>query len=75
MSDRPTQRDYVLCLSNRGYKASLVVRKLYEAVPDEEGARRGLLRVVDESGEDYLFRQVLFAAVELPAEVREQLAS
>ncbi len=66
---------YVLCLSNRGYGASLVVRRLYEQVPDPEAASRGLLRVVDESGEDYLFPQELFAALELPNGIRQRLAT
>ena len=66
---------YVLCLSNRGYGASLVVRRLYEQVADPEAAKRGLLRVVDESGEDYLFPRVLFAALELPDAIRQRLAT
>jgi hypothetical protein len=66
---------YVLCLSNRGYNASLVVRRVYEQVPDSEAARRGLLRVVDESGEDYLFPRELFAALELPSAIRQRLAT
>jgi len=70
---RPKQ--YVLCLSNRGDAASLVVRRLYQMVADPEAARRGLLRVVDESGEDYLFPQELFAAVELPTAIRQRLAT
>ena len=68
-------KQYVLCISNRGYGASLVVRRLYEQVSDPEAASRGLLRVVDESGEDYLFPQELFAALELPHAVRQRLAT
>lgn len=41
MSVRPAEREYVVCLSNQGYKASLVVRKLYETLPDDEGSRLG----------------------------------
>lgn len=66
---------YVLCLSNQGYPASLVVRRVYESVEDGEATKRGLLRVVDESGEDYLFPKELFAAVELPSAVRQRLAT
>lgn len=66
---------YVICLSNRGYAASLVQRRLYEQLPDPDAAKRGLLRVVDESGEDYLFPQTLFAEIELPGAVRERLAT
>jgi hypothetical protein len=53
----------------------LVVRRLYELVADPEAAKRGLFRVVDESGEDYLFPQELFAAVELPSAIRQRLAT
>ena len=66
---------YLICLSNRGYGASLVVRRLYEQIPDAEAERRKLVRVVDESGEDYLFPEKLFAAVELPSAVRQRLAT
>ena len=64
-----TKRHYVVCLINRGYKASLLVRRLYRALPDEEGAEQGLVRVVDESGEDYLYPARMFAAIELPPAV------
>ena len=57
---------YVLCLSNAGYKASLVVRRIYKVIADEQAERRSLIRVVDESGEDYLFPRKLFVAIELP---------
>ena len=48
-------KQYVLCISNAGYPASLELRKIYELIPNPEGERFGMLRVVDESGEDYLF--------------------
>jgi len=47
---------------------------LYEAIPDPEAERQGLLRVVDESGEDYLFPKELFEVVDLPDAVRQRLA-
>ena len=56
---------YVLCLSNMGYPASLEPRKVYEVIPDAEGAKHGLIRVVDESGEDYLYPKDMFAPVTL----------
>jgi hypothetical protein len=59
---------YALCVSNRGYRASLMARRVYLVLPDPEAARRGLLRVVDESGEDYLYPAKLFVAVDLPRE-------
>jgi len=58
---------YVLCLRNPGFAASLETRKVYRALPDPAAERRGLIRVVDESGEDYLYPERHFAPVELPA--------
>ena len=66
---------FVLCVSNRGYVASLIVRRLYKQLSDPEAEGRGLLRVVDESGEDYLFPQRLFTALELPSAIRQRLAT
>ncbi len=62
---RPTQQ-FVLCLKNDGYPASLEVRKVYRALPDPAAAAKGFMRVVDESGEDYLYPAHNFVAVDLP---------
>jgi hypothetical protein len=56
---------------NRVYEASLEPRKLYEVITDEDARRHEQVRVIDESGEDYLFPAKLFALVRLPAETRE----
>ena len=56
----------LLCVKNQGYPASLEVRKIYEALPDPVAASRGFVRVIDESGEDDLYRSECFVAVELP---------
>lgn len=69
MTKENTVNKFVVCVSNRGYKASLVVRRVYKVIPDREAEKRSLLRVVDESGEDYLFPKKLFALVELPRSV------
>lgn len=69
-----TQEQYVVCLDNEGYKASLLARRIYRTIPDPEASSRGLLRVIDESGEDYLFPETLFEAIELPTRLRRQLA-
>jgi hypothetical protein len=74
MKPKTPPRHYTLCVDNRGYKASLVVRRLYETLPDADAERRGLVRVIDESGEDYLFPQALFGAIEIPADVAVRLA-
>jgi hypothetical protein len=60
----------VLCLRNDGYEVSLERRKIYQALPDADAAKHKQLRVIDESGEDYLYPQGLFASIELPESVR-----
>jgi hypothetical protein len=59
-------RQYVVCVSNRGYRASLLVRRIYRMKPDPQAARHGLVRIVDESGEDYLYPEKFFVAIALP---------
>jgi hypothetical protein len=74
----PTKRNrtvYVVCLKNDGYPASLEVRKLYKSMPDPVARKQGLLRVVDESGEDYLFPANWFAKVSVAPTVRRALAA
>ena len=66
MARRSARKKYVVCVRNQGYRASLVVRRIYECLPDADGAERGLLRVVDESGEDYLYPSKFFLPIELP---------
>jgi hypothetical protein len=63
--------DLVVCLENAGYEAALERRKLYGLLPDAEAEARGLLRVIDESGEDYLYPAGMFYKVELPLAVRQ----
>ena len=66
-------KQFALCLDNEGNEASLVVGKVYPIVPDPRAARDALVRVVDESGEDYLFSRTQFAFVDFPASVRRRL--
>lgn len=56
----------VVCLKNDGYEASLERRKIYVVLPNDAAAKHGLLRVIDESGDDYLYPRECFAALELP---------
>jgi len=58
-----------VCLSNDGYAASLEVRKIYVTVPDANALKLGLLRVIDESGEDYLYPSEQFGEIELPRRI------
>ncbi len=64
---------FVVCLNNAGYPASLELHKIYRVVPDEEAAADGEIRVVDESGEDYLYPASRFAPVSVSAPVRRSL--
>ena len=65
-----TAKRLVICVDNRGYEVSLERRKIYVAVPDIRAEKLGLLRIVDESGEDYLYSKNSFVAVALPQPVR-----
>jgi len=56
---------FSLCIDSGGYPASLEPRKLYEVLPDPEAERHGQLRVIDESGDDYLYAGELFRLVDL----------
>ena len=57
---------FLICVKNDDYPASLEVRKVYESLPDPVAAMRNLVRVIDESGEDYLYPADDFVAVEPP---------
>lgn len=62
---------FVVCIKNRGYSVALEPRKIYVALPDPTAAKQGLIRVVDESGEDYLFPATYFVPVRLPQSARK----
>lgn len=70
---RPSARRFVVCVDNSEYPASLELHKIYRVVPDEEAAREGDLRIVDESGEDYLYPAKWFVPVELSRRVKTLL--
>jgi hypothetical protein len=74
MARRRTVSRYVLCVKNHGYAASLEKRKIYVAVPDKIAEARGYIRVIDESGEDYLFPANRFVPIEVPQEARSAFA-
>ncbi|MGO9452341.1 MAG: hypothetical protein ACLQDV_15060 [Candidatus Binataceae bacterium] len=67
MKPKPDHSQFAVCVKNRGFAASLEVRKVYRVIPDPEAEGYKLVRVVDESGEDYLFPAGCFMAIELPA--------
>jgi hypothetical protein len=60
----------VICLNNAGYEVSLERRKIYVALPDAKAQRTGYLRIIDESGDDYLYPGQRFVAAELPISTR-----
>ncbi len=64
---------FLLCVENKGYEASLEIRKLYEKVPDKEAERHKQVRIIDESGEDYLFPASFFATIRLSMQTKDKL--
>lgn len=69
---RSTAR-FVVCINNADYPASLELHKIYRVVLDEEAEADGDMRVVDESGEDYLYPASWFVGIQLPHAVEESL--
>jgi hypothetical protein len=67
--------NFVICIDNDEYPASLERRKLYEVVHDAEAESLGQLRVKDESGEDYLYPKELFVSVDLPSSTEKAVIS
>lgn len=74
MTEKKTPpRRFVVCIQNTGYEASLERNKIYVVLPDPEAEKDGDIRVIDESGEDYLYPADWFAAVEIPKVVQTSL--
>lgn len=65
-----SQRQLVVCVKNEGFEVSLERRKIYVSIADEEAQSHKLIRVIDESGEDYLYPQKMFVPISLPQPVR-----
>ena len=72
---KPSRRRFAVCIDNTDYEVSLIPRKIYEILPDEEAAKDDFLRIVDESGEDYLYHISHFIPVEFPVEVERALVA
>jgi hypothetical protein len=70
---RPQMREFVVCVENGDHPASLEKRKIYVALSDPAAEKHGLLRIVDESGEDYLYPKKLFRVIELPQSLQKAL--
>ena len=75
MPGQNAEKAYAVCINNADYPASLERAKIYEILPDEKGIQNHLLRVKDESGEDYLYPAECFIPVQLPAEVIAAITS
>ncbi len=67
------KKQFMICVDNHGYESSLEIRKLYETIPDKIAEKHHQKRVIDESGEDYLYPEIFFAPVRLPLLTKEKL--
>jgi len=72
MAEKKGIKKFVLCIENKDCE-DLEKRKIYQVLPDDEAEKEGYLRVIDESGEDYLYPQSYFILVQLPREAQEAL--
>jgi hypothetical protein len=72
-SKKTMKQKFLLCIDNEGYKASLEIRKLYETIPDKEAERHNQVRIIDESGEDYLYPSRFFAPVRLSIHTKNRI--
>ena len=68
---KPSSRQLVVCINNEGYSASLEKRKIYVALRDPTAEKHRLLRIIDESGDDYLYPKMLFRSIALPQSVKK----
>jgi len=64
---------WAVCIDNKDYEASLETRKLYELLADEKAAKLGLIRVIDESGEDYLYPETMFEPITILQSLEKRL--
>jgi len=72
---KTTTKHLVVCIKNDGYLTSLEKRKIYVALRDTQAEERGLVRIVDESGDDYLYPKNLFRTIALPQAVKKAVLS
>lgn len=70
---RPQSKSFALCIDNSGYRASLIPGKVYKILPDLTAARDDMVRIVDESGEDYLYHKSHFLFVDFPPAVKKKI--
>jgi Ca2+-binding EF-hand superfamily protein len=75
MKHTNSKTQFVICVNNQGYLASLELRKVYRVLPDDKAAKHRLIRIIDESGEDYLFPADFFIAIDLPEAVEKAVSA
>lgn len=68
---KPTSKQFFVCVENEGYPASLEKRKIYVALRDLVAEKQGQLRIIDESGDDYLYPKAFFRSIALPESVKK----
>ena len=71
MKDQESEARFAICINDGGYVDDLKVRTVYQVLPDESAAKSSYIRVIDETGEDYLYPANLFVPIEVPREVEE----
>lgn len=72
---RQPAKSFALCVDNTDYKASLISGKVYRIIPDPQAAKDDLVRIVDESGEDYLYHKSHFVFVDFPRAIAKKIRS
>ena len=70
---KPPSKTFALCVDNSDYEASLIRGKVYRILPDPRAAKDDLVRIVDESGEDYLYHRSYFVFVDFPKAVKKKI--
>lgn len=70
---KPPTKPFAVCVNNADYEASLIPGKVYRVLPDPRAAKDGLVRIVDESGEDYLYHKSHFVLVDFPRAAKKKI--
>ncbi|MCC5625539.1 hypothetical protein [Nostoc sp. CHAB 5715] len=75
MNQQTNETRFVVCINNQDYPVSLELRKIYQVIPDNRAAEHQLIRVIDESNEDYLYPAAYFVPIELPKAAAKAFSS
>ena len=73
MEQEKNKKIFVICIENKNCE-DLEKRKIYQVIPDKEAAGDGYLRIIDESGEDYLYPESYFVSIQVPQKAQEALS-